>query len=463
LVNLHHILVTIDEVVWGPGMMFLLIGTGIYLTLRLRGLQVRKLLYTLRLITRPREGGKGDISPFKALMTTLSGTIGTGNIAGVATAISMGGPGALFWMWLTAVVGMATKFVECTLALHFRDELPDGTMIGGPFYYLERGLGKRRLGVFLGMLFAVFGVFSSFGIGNMAQANSMSLALHDTFGVPGIVTGLVLAVVVGVVVIGGIKRLGDVAGSIVPLMATLYILSALIVLILNIDKIPGALLIIIDSAFSGTAAVGGFTGAAVASAVRFGIARGIFSNEAGLGSAPMAHATAQTTHSVRQGLIAMLGPFIDTIVICTMTGLVIVSTGAWETGKTSTSLSIHAFNSQIGFAGDVIITLGMVLFAFTTILTWSFYGKQCLSYFVEKVSDDIGFYRSFLKVYYSVFLVGIVVGAGVVDLPQAAKYLEDIWLFSDITNAMMALPNLVGLIFLNKVVVGLLKDYFGKG
>ncbi|MBW6518307.1 MAG: sodium:alanine symporter family protein [ANME-2 cluster archaeon] len=463
MVELHNFLVTLDEVVWGPAMMFLLIGTGIYLTLRLRGLQVRKFVYTLRLFKGPGEDGKGDISPFKALMTTLSGTIGTGNIAGVATAISLGGPGALFWMWITALVGMATKFVECTLSLHFREELPDGTMIGGPFYYLEKGLRRRKVGIFLGMLFAFFGILSSFGIGTMTQANSMSIALNDTFHVPGMVTGLVLAAVVGVVVIGGIKRLGDVAGSLVPFMATMYILVALIVLVLNIREVPDALVLIVRSAFTGTAAAGGFTGAAVASAMRFGIARGIFSNEAGLGSAPMAHATARTSHSVRQGLIAMLGPFIDTIVVCTMTGLVIVSTGAWQTGKTSTSLSIHAFNSQIGFAGDVIITLGMVLFAFTTILTWSFYGKQCLSYFVEKVSKDVGFYRSFLKVYYSVFLVGIVVGAGVVDLPLAVKYLEGIWLFSDITNALMAIPNLVGLIFLNKIVLGLLKDYFGKG
>ncbi|MCL7413036.1 MAG: sodium:alanine symporter family protein [ANME-2 cluster archaeon] len=463
MADLHNLLVTIDEVVWGPAMMFLLIGTGIYLTIRLRGLQVRKLVYTLRLFQGPGAEGKGDISPFKALMTTISGTIGTGNIAGVATAISLGGPGALFWMWITALVGMATKFVECTLSLHFRDELPDGTMIGGPFYYLEKGFRRRKIGVFLGMLFAFFGVLSSFGIGNMTQANSMSIALNDTFNVPGVVTGLVLAVVVGVVVIGGIKRLGDVAGSLVPFMAIIYILIALLVLVLNIRELPDALLLIIRSAFTGTAAAGGFTGAAVASAMRFGIARGIFSNEAGLGSAPMAHATARTSHSVRQGLVAMLGPFIDTIVMCSMTGLVIVSTGAWETGKTSTSLSIHAFNSQIGFAGDVIVTLGMVMFAFTTILTWSFYGKQCISYFVEKVSKGIGLYRSFLRLYYSVFLVGIVVGAGVVDLPQAVQYLDRIWLFSDITNALMAIPNLVGLIFLNKIVLDLVRDYFGKG
>lgn len=463
LVDLHNLMVTIDELVWGPGMMFLLIGTGIYLTIRLRGLQVRKLVYTLRLFQGSGEEGKGDISPFKALMTTLSGTIGTGNIAGVATAISLGGPGALFWMWITALVGMATKFVECTLSLHFRDELPDGTMIGGPFYYLEKGLRHRKVGIFLGMLFAFFGILSSFGIGNMTQANSMSIALNDTFNVPGVVTGLILAVLVGVVVIGGIRRLGDVAGSLVPFMATMYIMIAILVLVLNIGEVPGALLLIIRSAFTGTAAAGGFAGAAVASAMRFGIARGIFSNEAGLGSAPMAHATARTTRSVRQGLIAMLGPFIDTIVVCSMTGLVIVSTGAWETGKTSTSLSIHAFNSQIGFAGDVIVTLGMVMFAFTTILTWSFYGKQCLSYFVEKVSKGIGLYRSFLKLYYSMFLMGIVVGAGVVDLPQAVQFLEGIWLFSDITNALMAIPNLVGLIFLNKIVMDLVRDYFGKG
>jgi AGCS family alanine or glycine:cation symporter len=331
--------------------------------------------------------------------------------------------------------------------VHFREELPDGTMIGGPFYYLERGLKNPQLGLALGMAFATFGICSSFGIGNMAQANSVSLALKDTFNIPGIVTGLLLAFVVGLVVIGGIKRLGYVAGNLVPFMAVLYISAAIVVLILNFDKVPGAFLLIFESAFSGQAAVGGFAGATVAHAVRFGIARGIFSNEAGLGSAPMAHATAKTPHSVQQGLIAMLGPFIDTIVVCTMTGLVIVSTGAWETGKTSTSLSIYAFNSQIGYAGDLVITFGMVLFAFTTILTWSFYGKQCLSYFVKKVSEDV-------------FLVGIVIGAGVVDLPKAATYLVDIWLFSDITNALMAIPNLIGLLLLSKIVVGLVKDYF---
>ncbi len=460
LMIIHQILTTIDDIVWGPFMMTLLIGTGIFLTFRLRGLQARKLVYTFRLILKHKEEGKGDISPFRALMTTLSGTIGTGNIAGVATAISLGGPGALFWMWLTAVVGMATKFVESTLALHFREELPDGTMIGGPFYYLERGLKNPQLGLALGMAFATFGIFSSFGIGNMAQANSVSFALKGTFHIPGIVTGLLLALMVGLVVIGGIKRLGYVAGNLVPLMASLYISAAMVVLILNFEKMPGAFWLIINSALSGHAAVGGFAGATVAHALRFGIARGVFSNEAGLGSAPMAHATAKTPYSVQQGLIAMLGPFIDTIMVCSMTGLVIVSTGAWETGKTSTSLSIHAFNSEIGYAGDMIITLGMVLFAFTTILTWSFYGKQCLSYFVKKVSGDVGLYRFFLRVYYSVFLVGIIIGAGVVDLPKAATYLGDIWLFSDITNALMAIPNLIGLLLLNRIVVNLFKDYF---
>jgi len=460
LINIHQIITAVDGIVWGPFMMALLIGTGIFLTFRLRGLQARKLVYALWLIIKHKEEGKGDISPFRALMTTLSGTIGTGNIAGVATAISLGGPGALFWMWLTAIVGMATKFVECTLALHFREELPDGTMIGGPFYYLERGLKNPRLGLALGMAFATFGLFSSFGIGNMAQANSVSLALNETFHIPGIATGLLLALMIGLVVIGGIKRLGHVAGSLVPFMAALYISAAMVVLVLNYEAIPGAFLLILESALSGQAAVGGFAGATVAHAVRFGIARGVFSNEAGLGSAPMAHATAKTPNSVRQGLIAMLGPFIDTIVVCSMTGLVIVSTGAWETGKTSTSLSIHAFNSQIGYAGDLVITFGMVLFAFTTILTWSFYGKQCLSYFVKKVSEDVRFYRFFLRVYYSVFLVGIVIGAGVVDLPKAAIYLVDIWLFSDITNALMAIPNLIGLLLLSKIVVGLIRDYF---
>jgi AGCS family alanine or glycine:cation symporter len=456
----HQILTTVSDIVWGPFTMALLIGTGIFLTFRLRGIQARKLAYTFRLMLERKEEGRGDISPFRALMTTLSGTIGTGNIAGVATAISLGGPGAIFWMWLTAIVGMATKFAECALALHFREELPDGTMIGGPFYYLEHGLKNPGLGLVLGMAFAAAGAFSSVGGGNMAQANSVSLALKDTFHIPGIITGLLLALAVGIVVIGGITRLGYVAGNLVPFMAAIYISAAMVVLILNFKEVPGAFLLIIESALSGHAAVGGFAGATVAHAMRFGIARGVFSNESGLGSAPMAHATAKTEHSVRQGLIAMLGPFIDTIVVCTMTGLVIVSTGAWETGKTSTRLSIHAFNSEIGYAGDLVTTLGMVLFAFTTILTWSFYGKQCLSYFVKKVSENIRFYRFSLVVYYSVFLAGIVIGAGVVDLPNAATYLEAIWLFADINNALMAIPNLIGLLLLNKIVVGMVKDYF---
>ncbi len=460
MLTAYQILTTISDTVWDPFMMVLLIGTGIFLTFRLRGIQARKLVYTLRLMLERKEEGRGDISPFRALMTTLSGTIGTGNIAGVATAISLGGPGAIFWMWLTAIVGMATKFAECTLSLHFRKKLPDGTMIGGPFYYLERGLKNPRLGLVLGMAFAAAGAFSSIGGDNMAQANSVALALKDTFHIPGIVTGLLLAQAVGIVVIGGIARLGYVAGNLVPFMAVLYISAALVVLVLNFKEVPGAFLLIIESALTGQAAVGGFAGATVAHAMRFGIARGIFSNEAGLGSAPMAHATAKTERSVRQGLIAMLGPFIDTIVVCTMTSLVIVSTGAWETGKTSTRLSIHAFNSELGYAGDLVITLGMVLFAFTTILTWSFYGKQCISYFVGKVSKDVRFYRFSIVVYYSIFLVGIIVGAGVVDLPNADACLEAIWLFADINNALMALPNLIGLLLLNKIVVGMVKDYF---
>ncbi|MGC9444602.1 MAG: alanine/glycine:cation symporter family protein [Candidatus Methanospirareceae archaeon] len=456
----HQLLTTIDDLVWGPVMMALLIGTGLFLTIKLRGIQARKLPYALRLILQPGVGGAGDISPFRAFMTSLSGAIGTGNIAGVATAISLGGPGALFWMWLTALVGMATMFVEATLALHFRKELPDGTMIGGPFYYLERGLSYPRAGQALGMAFAICCVFSSFGIGNMAQANSLSLAVKDTFNIPGIVTGFLLALLVGLVVIGGIKRLGYVAGNLVPFMAALYVSAAMLVLILNFENVPAAFLLILESAVSGQAAVGGFAGATVAQAIRFGIARGVFSNEAGMGSTPMAHATARTPSSVQQGLIALLGPFVDTIVICSMTGLAIVSSGAWETGKTSTSLSIHAFHSQIGYAGDLVITLGMVLFAFTTILTWSFYGKQCLAYFVKKISEDPRFYQSFIQVYYAVFLVGIVIGASVVDLSGATTYLENIWLFSDITNALMAIPNLIGLLLLSKIVIKLFTDYF---
>jgi len=392
---------------------------------------------------RKEDKKEGEISPFNALMTSLSATIGTGNIAGVATAIFMGGPGALFWMWVAAFLGMATKYAEAVLAVEYREKDKEGNHVGGPMFYIKNGLGAKW--TWLGVLFAVFASIAGFGIGNTIQAHSVSDVLHSSFGVPTLFSGLVLALFVGFVLIGGIKSIASVAGKLVPFMAAVYLLGGLAILLLNISAIPEALMLIVRSAFTGSAAAGGFAGASIWMALQFGVARGIFSNEAGLGSAPIAHAAAKTDSSVRQGLVAMMGTFIDTIIICSITGLAIVLSGEYLSGESGASLSALAFAKMLPFAGEYIVTFGLILFAFSTLVAWSFYGEKSV-YFLLGEKAIIPFRI--------LWIVVIPVGS-MMDL-------KFIWLLADTLNALMALPNLIALLLLSPVVFRLTKNYFAK-
>ncbi|MBL4610793.1 alanine/glycine:cation symporter family protein [Halopseudomonas sp.] len=436
---------TINGIVWGPAMLALLAGTGLYLTLGLKLLPQRKLGFGFKMLWRGRKStAEGDISPFNALMTALSATVGTGNIAGVATALFFGGPGALFWMWAIAVVGMATKFCEAALAVHFREKDARGNHVGGPMYYIKNGLGHKWK--WLGILFAIFGMLAGFGIGNTIQSNSVADALQSTFGVAPLLTGIVIAVLVALVLIGGIKRIGEVAGKLVPIMALFYVGGGLAILIMHASELPEAFGLIFYHAFNPAAAAGGFAGATIWAAMRFGIARGVFSNEAGLGSAPIAHAAAQTSNPVRQGTVAMLGTFIDTIIICSITGLVIMVTGAWQSGENGASLSAHAFNIGLpGGWGQYIVSIGLAIFAFTTIIGWSFYGEKCTQFLFGERSNIP-------------FRVLWVLAIPLGTLPMVD--LGSLWLVADTLNAMMAIPNLIALLLLSPVVFRLTRDYF---
>ena len=432
----------LNSLVWGPAMLVLILGTGLFLMVGLRLMPIRRLGYGFRMLWLGRKGeGEGDITPFNALMTSLSATIGTGNIAGVATAIFLGGPGALFWMWCTALVGMATKYAEAVLAVKFRETDAKGNHIGGPMFYIRNGLKGHW--AWLGTTFAIFGALAGFGIGNTVQANSVAHALNAKIGIPHLVTGLCMAGLAALVLIGGIRRIAEVAGKLVPFMAITYVLAGLLVLALNVEQIPTAIELIIKHAFTPVAATGGFAGAAVWAAIRFGVARGIFSNEAGLGSAPIAHAAATTTSPVRQGSIAMLGTFIDTIIICTITGLVIVVSGAWTGGENGASLTAAAFESSLPGVGGYIVTFGISLFAFTTLLGWSFYGEKCVEYLFGVRS---------ITPFRALWIIAIPIGA--------TAQLNFIWLLADTLNALMALPNLVALILLSPLVFKLTRDYF---
>lgn len=435
------LIIAINNWAWGPPMLFLLLGTGIFLTVGLRFMPVRKIPGALRLMVQGGKGkGDGDISPFGALMTALSATIGTGNIAGVATAIALGGPGALFWMWMTAVFGMATKYAEAVLAVRFREQDEQGNYSGGPMYYIKNGLHKRWH--WLGVAFAIFGSFAGFGIANTVQSNSVSEVLYDSFSVPPIATGLVLMVLVGAVVLGGVKRIAVVASWLVPFMAVGYVAVALIILGLNAAHIPAAIVTIVSSAFTPTAATGGFVGATVWAAIRFGVARGIFSNEAGLGSAPIAHAAARTNQPVQQGMIAMLGTFIDTLVICSMTGLVIVIMDVWPSGVSGASLTTSAFASALP-GGEYIVVAGLCLFAFTTMIGWSYYGERCVVFLVGT--------RGILP-FRMAWVLAVPVGTLI--------HLDTVWLVADTLNAFMALPNLIALLLLGPLVFSITKAYF---
>lgn len=436
-----ELITAVNGVAWGPVMLALLLGTGIYLSLGLRFLTIRKIPLALKLLVQGRKGnGKGDISPFSALMTSLSATIGTGNIAGVATALALGGPGALFWMWITALVGMATKYAEAVCAVRFREQDADGSYSGGPMYYIRNGLHKRWH--WLGYAFALFGGLAGFGIANTVQSNSVSQVMNDSFNVAPLVTGMVLMVLVGAVVLGGIKRLSSVASWLVPLMATGYILMSIIVIAMNITAVPAAVVTIVDAAMNGSAAAGGFAGATVWAALRFGVARGIFSNEAGLGSAAIAHAAAKTDQPVQQGMIAMLGTFIDTLVVCTMTGLVIVIMDVIPTGVSGASLTSMAFGQAFP-GGEYIVTVGLCVFAFTTMIGWSFYGERCWVFLLGT--------RSILP-FRVIWVLVIPVGTMV--------ELDTMWLIADTLNAFMAIPNLIALLLLGPLVFKISKEYF---
>jgi AGCS family alanine or glycine:cation symporter len=436
----------ISGVLWeSPITLAVLLGTGLYLTIRMGGIQIRGFRHSLALVSGRYSSHRhiGEVSHFQALSTALSATVGTGNIAGVATAISLGGPGALFWMWVTAVFGMATKFTECTLSLKFRQVSAGGEVAGGPMYTLLNGLKMRRTA----RAFAIFALVASFGIGNMVQANSVMDGLgyiypklHDSAWL----VGSLLAILVGMVILGGVKRIARVASTLVPFMAIMYLTAAILVLVNHADALPGAFLTILNHALNPWA-VGG---AAIGEAIRWGVARGLFSNEAGLGSSPMAHAAARTNEPVREGLVAMMEPFVDTIVICTMTGLVIVVTGAYtETSKTlmGAALTAHAFQSTLGEAGAWVVGFGLMLFAFSTIIAWSYYGDRCALFL---------FGARAVQPYRVVYTVLILVGAAVP--------LQMVWNIADVTNILMALPNLLSLLLLAGLVRRMKDEYFSR-
>ena len=438
----QNFLTSLSDLVWGPFMLMLLVGTGCILSIMLRFINVRKLLPAIRLAFTPgsKTSGEGDISPFQALTTALSATVGTGNIAGVATAISLGGPGAIFWMWVCAFFGMATKYSEVVLAVKYRRHLPDGTICGGPMHYLTQGLGLKWLGV----LFSFFGVLASFGIGNMAQSNSVALALHETFNVPRGLTGIVLATLTALVIIGGIGRIGSFTSKLVPFMAVFYIGFAAFIIVTNLAAIPSVLKLIVTHAFTPCAAGGGFLGATVAQAIRFGFARGVFSNEAGLGSSPIAHAAARTDSPVRQGMIAMVEVCIDTLFICSMTAFVILlAPDVWQSGLQSSSLTTRAFENFLPGVGGYVVAIGLCLFAYSTLVGWSYYGEECIEFLLGIRARTP---------YRVVFCALVIVGA--------LQKVEIVWTFSDVTNGAMAIPNLVGLLGLSYVVYQETVRYF---
>ncbi len=417
-------------IVWGPVLLFLLVGTGIYLTLRLGFLQFKTLPYALKLAFKPsksQKGEKGDISHYQALTTALAATIGTGNIAGVATAVVLGGPGAVFWMWISALFGMATKYAEAILAVKYRVTGKDGQMSGGPMYYLERGLKAKWLGV----CFAIFGAVAAFGIGNMVQSNSVSDVMETTFSVPTWVTGIILTFFAGLVLLGGIKSIGKVTAFFVPIMAVFYIIGGLIIIVLNFDLVPEALGTIFSDAFSANAVGGGILG----TVIRYGVARGVFSNEAGLGSAPIAAAAARTDYPGRQALVSMTQVFIDTIIVCSITGLTIVMAGEYGGGLEGADLTSESFEVFLGDIGAYVVTLGLIFFAFSTIVGWSYYGEKCFGY----LTGGRG-----INAYKAVFVLFVLVGS--------VAQLDTVWKFADVMNGLMAFPNLIGLLLLSGVV-----------
>ena len=437
----------VNGIVWGPLIIILIIGTGTYLSFMTGFFSITKLGYvlknTLLKMFAKDDKGEGEVTAFQAVATALAATVGTGNIAGVATAIALGGPGAVFWMWLAAIMGMTTKFAEVVLAVNYREKTPDGRFVGGPMYYITNGLGKNWK--WMAVLFAFFGTFASFGIGCMVQSNSVALSAQSTFGVPVMVTGIVLAILTGAVIIGGIKRIGAFTEKLVPFMSAIYIVGGLWLIIANASQLPRAFSLIFTNAFTGTAAVGGFAGTVMMQAIRYGVARGIFTNEAGLGSAPIAHAAATTDHPVRQGLWGVFEVFMDTIIICSITALSIIVTGVWESGESGAVLSAMAFDVGLPGVGKYIVSIGLILFAYSTILGWEYYGERCLEYLFG--TKPIFAYRI-------IWVIAVVVGA--------VGGLTFMWDLADTLNGLMAFPNLVGVLMLSPVVFKLTKEYFSS-
>lgn len=437
---LEALVATLSSWVWGPPMLILLVGTGLYLTILLKGMQFRALPHAFKLIFQKDHGHVGDISHFAALMTALAATVGIGNIVGVATAITLGGPGAVFWMWMTGLVGMATKYAEAVLALKYREQGQHG-MRGGPMYYLAKGANLPALG----WLFALFTALATFGIGNMTQANAVAGIFESTFQIEPWLTGVVLMLLTGLVLLGGIRAIGRFTSVLVPFMIVAYVGAGLIVLALNASEIPHAFGLIFYHAFNPAAASGGFAGAAVAAAIRFGVARGVFSNESGLGSGPIAAAAARTNDPVKQALVSMTQTFIDTLVVCSMTALVILTATPWQKGVSATQLTSLSFAETLGHSGEIIVAISTALFAYSTLIGWSYYGEKAIEYLFGERS---------IRIYRVVFVAMIVVGA--------MMKLEFVWNFSDLMNGMMALPNLIALLLLSKTVKQETDRYFKK-
>ncbi|MBR5317987.1 MAG: alanine:cation symporter family protein [Peptococcaceae bacterium] len=442
----------ISNVVWGPIMLTLLIGTGLLLSIRMGFPQFTKFGYAMKhtigglFSGKQRTADESGVSPFQAVATAMAGTIGTGSITGVATALVSGGPGAIFWMWVSALLGMVTKYSEIVLSLTYREKNDQGQWAGGPMYYIQNGLGMK----WLAMIFAFFVAIACLGTGNATQGNSISMALESTLGINPLITGVVLTVLVGAIILGGIRRIATITEKLVPFMAVFYVVVAIVALVLNAPAIPDAFATIISEAFSFQSAAGGAAGYSIMMAMRYGFARGVYSNEAGLGSAPIAHASSSTKEPVEQGLWGMFEVFFTTIIICTCTAMVIMTSGALDTGLSGSALSIAAYNRVIPGVGGLCVTLGTVLFATSTILGWAYYGEKAIEYLSNKNKTAVTAYR---VLYIVVVFIGCASGSGNLDL---------IWGISDTSNGLMAIPNLIGIVGLSGVVVKATKNYFSR-
>lgn len=435
----------LDGIVWGPYMLVLILGTGLYLQIRLRAMPIRMIGQGFRMIWKGRksDSGSGEVSPFAALMTCLAATIGVGNIVGVATAVAIGGPGAVFWMWMTGLVGMATKYAEVVVAVNFREHDAEGHYAGGPMYAIKNGMGRQWK--WLGVAFAIFGGLAGFGIGNMVQANSIASALGNSFGISHTTTGVALLLITAAVILGGITRIAAVADWLVPFKAGGYVLCGCLVLYANASAIPGAFKLIFSTAFTGTAATGGFAGAALTAAIRYGVARGVFANEAGLGTAGIAQAAGASNNVIKSGLIGMMGTFIDTFLICTMTALTIVISGVWTSGKSGAELTQLAFNTGLPGFGEPFVAIALSVFAMTTIFGWSYYGERCWQFLLGKWT---------IMPYRILWTLSVFVGA--------TTKMETVWNLADVLNGLMAIPNLISLLALAPLIVQLTNTHLKK-